>query len=615
VERTSPEIRRIITLSSGESRGSNLLAIYRFFAEQKLPLKLDTAVFTSANAPAIERCITAGIAYKVISAKDMRAFERELKELVAERGIKLIALCGFMKLLSSDFIQSVGIPVLNIHPALLPAYGGKGMYGMQVHEAVKAAGESISGATVHYVNECYDEGQILAQKRVDISDCQEAGEIAAKVLKIEHTLYPETIAKLLGTLPLRVAIATLGCKTNFYESAAIVEQFAGATLVDFNEPADIYIINSCTVTGRSDFKSRNLLRKALDAKALNPMTKVVITGCYAQLNPEEAKALGEVDLVVDNQHKLRIAQILAGARYQWQEIDSAVDYDYLPVQNMLGHSRAFQKIQDGCAYSCAYCAVHLARGPSRSQRFADVISQARLFSTQGFKEIVLGGVNLGLYRAGERDVANVVQALSEIEELRLIRLSSLEPQLLAGGLLERLQGISKLCPHFHIPLQSGSDTILQSMGRHYDTKLIQELVAQIMQLFPFAALGFDVITGFPGESEAHFTETYQLLEALPFSYLHVFSYSRRKDTPAYNMKDQVSKIEKNRRTNLLRALSARKLREYETKLRAAKTLLRGIAEADSEILSDHYLRIKLPYPVAQGDYIEIELSPEISCLY
>lgn len=615
MERATPEIRRIITLSSGESRGSNLLAIHRYFKDKGLPVVVDTAVFTQEKAPAIQRCIQEAIAYKVISARDMRAFEEELKELVIQRDASLIALCGFMKLLSGDFIQSVGIPVLNIHPALLPAYGGKGMYGTKVHEAVKAAGERFSGATIHYVNECYDEGKILAQRKVDISDCSDAGEIAARVLKIEHALYPEAIARLLGVLPLRVAIATLGCKTNFYESAAIVEQFANAKLVDFDNAADIYIINSCTVTGRSDFKSRNLLRKALDAKALNPMVKVVITGCYAQRNQKEALELGEVDYVVDNQHKLRIAEILAGAEYQWQEIDSAVDYDYLPVQNMLGHSRAFQKIQDGCAYSCAYCAVHLARGPSRSQRFEDAISQARLFVEQGFQEIVLGGVNLGLYRDGERDVASVVEALSQIRELRLIRLSSLEPQLLKGQLLQRLQGIPKLCPHFHIPLQSGSDAILQKMGRHYDTILIQELVAQIIELFPDAALGFDIITGFPGESEAQFEESYQLLEALPFAYLHVFSYSRRKDTPAYSMKNQVSKIEKNRRTNLLRALSARKLKEYEAKLRAKSTLMRGIAEADSEILSDHFLRLKLPYPIMHGEYVEVELSPEISCIY
>ena len=232
-----------------------------------------------------------------------------------------------------------------------------------------------------------------------------------------------------------------------------------------------------------------------------------------------------------------------------------------------------------------------------------MIDQAKLFTANGFKEIVLGGVNLGLYRDHDRDLADVLWAMSEIEELKLIRISSIEPQLLYGDLLTRLKDIPKLCPHFHIPLQSGSDSILKKMGRRYDTDLIRKLTEDILQAFPDAAIGFDLITGFPSETEEHFLETFNFLSELHIAYLHVFSFSRRKGTVADSMPDQVPNTEKTRRAGILGKLSEDKKLAYRDKLRNMNVKLCGVAEAENEILSDHYLRVRFPHSVEQGSFV------------
>ncbi|MGC9362746.1 MAG: radical SAM protein, partial [Candidatus Syntrophosphaera sp.] len=239
---------------------------------------------------------------------------------------------------------------------------------------------------------------------------------------------------------IRVAIATLGCKTNTYESSAIARQFDPGThcLVPFNEPADIYIINTCTVTGRTDYKSRNLIRRALERKLADPSIRVVVTGCYAQREPDAIRGMGAIDLVADNQNKQDIARLLNDPGYAFSDIMEAKDFSYRPVGEIVEHTRAFQKIQDGCDFRCSYCAIPYGRGNSRSARFGDVVSQARLFVENGYKEIVLGGVNLGLYEDGRHGLADVVEALEEIQGLELIRLSSLEPQLVTPGLLARI---------------------------------------------------------------------------------------------------------------------------------------------------------------------------------
>ncbi len=407
----------------------------------------------------------------------------------------------------------------------------------------------------------------------------------------------------------RIAIATLGCKTNAYESAAIAAGFERekVRLVPFNSEADIYIINTCTVTGRTDFKSRNLIRKALARKEKDPRVKVVVTGCFAQRAPHEIRDLGDIDLIADNQNKADIATLLEDADYVFQDIMACENYLHRPVKGMLERSRAFQKIQDGCDYRCAYCAVPLGRGNSRSASFDDVVKQARIFVQNGYREIVLGGVNLGLYKDGKLGLADVVEALQEIDGLELIRLSSIEPELFHPDILSRVRHCEKLCPHFHIPLQSGSDSVLKRMGRSYDVTAFQNLIHRILQSFPNAAIGLDVIAGFPGESEAEFETTLRLLESLELAYLHAFTFSRRPSTAAFSLPGQIPNLEKNRRVNLLTELSNQKKQGYIQKLVQNRVELRAVCETLSgglaSGLSDHYIRVFSPAKVAPGELI------------
>ncbi|MCB5272293.1 MAG: tRNA (N(6)-L-threonylcarbamoyladenosine(37)-C(2))-methylthiotransferase MtaB [Candidatus Cloacimonetes bacterium] len=423
----------------------------------------------------------------------------------------------------------------------------------------------------------------------------------------------------------RIAISTLGCKVNSYESSAIIESFGNCEVVDFAEDADIYIINTCTVTNRSDHKSRNLIRKALKKKALNPQVKIVVTGCFAQRSEGEIAEMGDIDFIIDNQAKLDIAEIVAGNDYCFTDIMQAKDFAYRPLSSMLTHTRAFQKIQDGCDFYCSYCAVPYGRGHSRSARFEDVISQATIFAEQGYKEIVLGGVNIGLYssvaqtphvaqdavpaESETKDLASVVQALAEIPKLELIRISSIEPQLLSTELIHKLRKVDKFCPHFHIALQSGSDTILQAMGRKYNAALVRDMVHEILSLFPDAAIGFDVICGFPGETDALFEQTLNFLSSLPICYLHVFSFSKRKGTPADTMPNQVNGKVKTQRTGQLTALSHAKKEDYASLLKKQNSLIRGVVElsenGSSESLSDHYLRIRMPEEHPIGSLISV----------
>jgi threonylcarbamoyladenosine tRNA methylthiotransferase MtaB len=410
---------------------------------------------------------------------------------------------------------------------------------------------------------------------------------------------------------IRVAIATLGCKTNTYESSAIAAQFDPQThcLVPFNEPADIYIINTCTVTGRTDFKSRNLIRKALERKQADPSVRVVVTGCYAQREPEEIREMGGIDLIVDNQNKQDIARLLNDTEYAFADIMAAKDFIYRPVGEMVGHTRAFQKIQDGCDFRCSYCAIPYGRGNSRSARFGDVVSQAKLFVENGYREIVLGGVNLGLYKDGRHGLADVVEALRNIQGLELIRLSSLEPQLVTPELLSRISACEKLCHHFHLALQSGCDGVLKRMNRDYGTREVKELLSEIHRLMPHAAIGMDVITGFPGEDEGEFEATRAFLDGLDIAYLHVFSFSRRRGTPADSLPGQVSNQEKKRRAGILTQLGARKKNAYKDRLIAHGVKLRGVSEklvkGRVTFLSDHYVRVYAKTGFSQGELLQI----------
>jgi len=408
---------------------------------------------------------------------------------------------------------------------------------------------------------------------------------------------------------MRIAIATLGCKANQAESAVILDQFGDFQLVPWQEEADIYIINTCTVTNRTDYKSRYLIRQALSQKAKNPFAKIVVTGCFAQRYPEEIAKMGNIDLLIDNQQKLNIADILAGSNYEFMDIMQAKEFAYKPTTKMYNRTRAFQIIQDGCDFNCAYCAVPYGRGRSRSATLEQVLQQAHLFVESGYKEIVLSGINLGLYKDGNNDLTDVLFRLNEIKGLELIRLSSIEPQLFNDKLINTLPLISKLCPHYHIPLQCGADTGLKRMRRRHSTTTTNKLTIKIWERIPYPAIGMDIITGFPGETEEEHQQTCSYLRSLPLAYLHIFSFSKRKGTPAFELPNQIPKTIKNHRANELTQISRELTVAYTNSLVENNIPLRGIVEKSAngycEFLSDHYVRVRFSGNYKPGDFVQI----------
>ncbi len=408
---------------------------------------------------------------------------------------------------------------------------------------------------------------------------------------------------------IRIAIATLGCKANQAESAIILDQFGDFQLVPWQEEADIYIINTCTVTNRTDYKSRYLIRQALSQKAQNPFAKIVVTGCFAQRYPEEIAKMGNIDLLIDNQQKLNIADILAGGNYEFMDIMQAKEFAYKPTTKMYNRTRAFQIIQNGCDFNCAYCAVPYGRGRSRSATLEQVLQQAHLFVESGYKEIVLSGINLGLYKDGNNDLTDVLFRLNEIKGLELIRLSSIEPQLFNDKLINTLPLISKLCPHYHIPLQCGADTGLKRMRRRHSTTTTNKLTIKIWERIPYPAIGMDIITGFPGETEEEHQQTCNYLRSLPLAYLHIFSFSKRKGTPAFDLPNQIPKTIKNRRANELTQISRELTVAYTNSLVENNIPLRGIVEKSAngycEFLSDHYVRVCFSGNYKPCDFVQV----------
>jgi threonylcarbamoyladenosine tRNA methylthiotransferase MtaB len=402
----------------------------------------------------------------------------------------------------------------------------------------------------------------------------------------------------------KIAAATLGCKLNQYETSCIVDDFLlhGWEAEEFDQPADVYLINSCTVTNRTDFKSRNAIRRALKMKQITPAVKIVVTGCYAQRNAEEIRKLGAIDLIIDNNSKNLIYEaVTANLIPEFQDILKVSEYSEHSTSRMLENSRAFIKIQDGCDYFCAYCAVAWARGASRSRERENILEQVRQLCAQGYREFVISGVNLGLYGREKQDgyyLENLLSELEEINGVEKIRLSSLEPQLVTEPLLNQIRRSEKICPHFHLALQSGSDSLLLAMGRNYTQAEFKEILGKIYLIRPFAAIGLDVIAGLPGETEELFNETYALLQNLPITYLHVFPYSRRPGTPASSMPAQVHGSVSRMRVELLLKLSEQKKAEYIQKLIKDKIVLGGIVENRQDeyytLLSDHYIRAYLP---------------------
>jgi len=396
----------------------------------------------------------------------------------------------------------------------------------------------------------------------------------------------------------KVASVTFGCKVNQYETSCIVDEFnrAGYQIIEFDKPADVYIINTCTVTNRTDYKSRNAIRKALAQKLIDHSVKVVVTGCYSQRKKEEIEELGEVDLIVDNNSKSKIFKYLNSGEKLFKDINNQHDFDEISTTKMLDKTRAFIKIQDGCDYYCAYCAIPFARGHSRSRSKKTIIMQIEKLVEAGYKEFVLGGINLGLYGV-EKDysLAKLLDEIEKINGVELIRLSSIEPQLLTDELLDFFKKSKKICHHFHIPLQTGCDELLDKMGRRYSTTQFHNIITKIRKIFPDVAIGIDVIAGLPGETEELFQKTHHFLTNLNFTYLHVFSYSKRPGTRAEKMSGHVNGNIIKQRSNKLLSISNLKLTEYLDFIIANNIELKGVIEQKKDdywtALSDHYVRI------------------------
>jgi threonylcarbamoyladenosine tRNA methylthiotransferase MtaB len=374
-----------------------------------------------------------------------------------------------------------------------------------------------------------------------------------------------------------VAFHTLGCKLNFAETSTIARDFSskGFEKVGFTEPADVYVINTCSVTENADRECKTHVRSALRQ---NPDAFVVVVGCYAQLKPGEVSNIEGVDLVLGATEKFKITDYLNDlTKNDFGEVHSCEidEADFFVGSYSIGdRTRAFLKVQDGCDYKCTYCTIPLARGISRSDKLENVLNNAREIAEQGIKEIVLTGVNVGDYGKGEfgnkkheHTFLELVKALDEVEGIHRLRISSIEPNLLKDETIQFVAQSKRFVPHFHIPLQSGSNKLLGLMKRRYNRALYVDRVQSIKKHMPHACIGVDVIVGFPGETEADFMETYNFLNELPISYLHVFTYSERANTEAAEMEGVVPIKERKRRNKMLRILSAKKRRAfYESQL-------------------------------------------------
>lgn len=382
----------------------------------------------------------------------------------------------------------------------------------------------------------------------------------------------------------KVAFYTLGCKLNFSETSTIARNFVdeGFQRVDFSEVADIYVINTCSVTENADKRFKSIAKQALKS---NPSAFIIAIGCYAQLQPKELADINGVDLVLGATEKFKITDYINDltkndiGHIHSCEIDEA-DF-YVGSYSFGDRTRAFLKVQDGCDYKCTYCTIPLARGISRSDTLSNVLKNAKDISNKGIKEIVLTGVNVGDYGKGEfgnkrheHTFFDLVKALDQVHGIERLRISSIEPNLLKDETIKFVSQSRRFVPHFHIPLQSGSNVLLKQMRRRYNRELYQNRVKHIKSVMPHACIGVDVIVGFPGETEELFLETYNFLNDLDISYLHVFTYSERPKTIAADMKDVVPKSIRTKRSKLLRGLSAKKRRAfYESQMGTSRTVL------------------------------------------
>jgi len=406
----------------------------------------------------------------------------------------------------------------------------------------------------------------------------------------------------------KVAFYTLGCKLNFSETSTIARDFQndGFERVEFEEAADIYVINTCSVTDNADKRFKSIVKSALKQ---NSDAFLIAIGCYAQLKPEELANIDGVDMVLGATEKFKVMDYIHDlSKNEIGEIHSCEidEADFYVGSYAIGdRTRAFLKVQDGCDYKCTYCTIPLARGISRSDTLDNVLNNAKEISQKGIKEIVLTGVNIGDYGKGElankkheHTFFDLVKALDKVEGIHRIRISSIEPNLLKNETIEYVAGSKCFVPHFHIPLQSGSDKLLKSMKRRYQIDLYTERVKKIKEVMPHACIGVDVIVGFPGETDELFLETYNLLSALDISYLHVFTYSERPNTEAIEMEGVVSGQVRSKRSKMLRGLSVKKRRSfYESQLDKTLSVLFEGENKKGFIhgFTENYVKIKAPW--------------------
>jgi len=420
----------------------------------------------------------------------------------------------------------------------------------------------------------------------------------------------------------KVAFYTLGCKLNYSETSTIGRLFnkAGFDTVDFTDTPDVYVINTCSVTEHADKKCKKVVKEALK---ISPNAYVTIVGCYAQLKPKEIAEIPGVDMVLGAAEKFQIVDYITDltknskALVYNQPVSEAKDF--ISGYSFGDRTRTFLKVQDGCDYSCTFCTIPLARGNSRSDTIEHVIEQAKEIAASGVKEIVLTGVNLGDFgiRDGERQdkFFDLVKALDRVAGINRIRISSIEPNLLTDEIIEFVAGSNKFVPHFHIPLQSGSDKILGLMRRRYKRELYANRVAKIKQLIPDCCIGVDVIVGFPGETRDDFIETYNFLNGLDISYLHVFTYSERENTLASEMGGVVPGATRAERSKMLHILSDKKRRAfYESQLdKTGEVLFEGdIKDGYMHGFTRNYVKVRTKYDPVLVNELKMVLLTQIS---
>jgi threonylcarbamoyladenosine tRNA methylthiotransferase MtaB len=406
---------------------------------------------------------------------------------------------------------------------------------------------------------------------------------------------------------MKIAFHTMGCKVNQFDTAVMEERARGAdhTLVPLDEAADVYVINSCSVTENSDQEARRLVRQL---KRRNPESRIIMTGCYAQTHPQELEQIQGIDLVIGNDWKQDLIEYVEGCDKRAtggpgiERGFSRGPLDQPLIREFHGHTRFFLKIQDGCDFDCSFCLIPRARGPGRSLPVDQVIEQVTVLADSGCQEVVLTGVNLGTYGRDfnpKQELSDLLRDLIERTSIARIRISSLEPKTVTAKLLDVVDSSLRICRHFHVPLQSGSDATLRKMNRHYSRGYYRRLILSLAERFPGAGIGTDVMVGFPGETEDDYSRTNALLDELPMSYFHVFPFSLRPQTPAAGMDSPVSESEKKRRADALRRLSVEKTNRFaRTHVgRGLPVLIEKERDERTGLLkghADNYLKVYFP---------------------